>query len=327
MPGEPPPRGERASVATRSPAPAGAVERRDPDRQTRPLRSGPLLAGYAPAVVVVLVASIALRFLTRSPLWLDEAQTVNIAQRSLPHLFSALREDGSPPLLLRAAARLDGGLRHELVRGPVAVRCVLGRGAAVIGVVARRLRLLGGSPWPAVLLLATCPFAVRYASETRMYSLVLLLVLLALLAYERVWTVGGWWPTARAALVTGALVLTQYWALFLLATAGLAALIIAIWRGVRKAAILLVPMVIGCLCFVPWLPSFLYQNCPHRCAVGDAARHRGADPGARWAGSAAGSPHHCSAGPTTSSSPWRWSATPAARGGVAFAPACSPARS
>jgi mannosyltransferase len=46
----------------------------------------------------VLVAAVALRFLTTSPMWLDEAQTVNIAGRSFPHLFSALRHDGSPPL-------------------------------------------------------------------------------------------------------------------------------------------------------------------------------------------------------------------------------------
>jgi mannosyltransferase len=258
VPGEPPPRGERASVAMRSPTTAGASSVVIPPANSAPaIRPSP--RWVRPGVAVVLVATIALRFLTRSPLWLDEAQTVNIAQRSIPHIFTALREDGSPPLFYV----LLHGWMAVFGKSSFAIRSLSGlfsvAALPVIGVVARRFRVLGGSPWPAVLLLATCPFAVRYASEARMYSLVLLLVLLALLAYERVWRVGGVWSTALAALVTGALLLTQYWALFLLVTAGLAALF-AMWRGVRKAWILLVPMAIGCLFFVPWLPSFLYQN-------------------------------------------------------------------
>jgi mannosyltransferase len=216
-------------------------------------------AGWVrPAVVLVLLASVALRFLTRSPLWLDEAQTVYIAHQSVPHLFSALKEDGSPPLyylLLHywMAAFGTSSFAVRALSGLFSVATL-----PVMAVVARRFRL-GSSPWPAVLLLATCPFAVRYATETRMYALLLLLVLLALVAYERVWTVGGWWPNVGAAVVTGALVLTQYWSFFLIAAAGVA-IIIAILRGAPRAGRLLVPMVVGGLAFVPWLPSFLYQN-------------------------------------------------------------------
>jgi uncharacterized membrane protein len=209
--------------------------------------------------VAVLVVTVALRFLTRSPMWLDEAQTVDIAQRSLPHLFHALREDGSPPLyyvVLHGWMAVFGTSSH-------AVRALSGllslAALPLMGVVARRFRLLGGSPWPAVLLLATCPFAVRYATEARMYALVLLLMLLALLVYERVWSVGGRWPAAGAALVTGALVLTHYWALFLVATAGAAAGVAAV-RGIAPARRLLLPMIVGCLALVPWLPTFAYQS-------------------------------------------------------------------
>jgi mannosyltransferase len=212
-----------------------------------------------PAVVLVLLASIVLRFLTRSPLWLDEAQTVNIAQRSLPHLFSVLREDGAPPLyyILLHWWMAVFGTSSFAIRALSGVFSVAS--LPVMGVVAKRFRLPARSTWPAVLLLATCPFVVRYATEARMYSLLLLLVLLALLAYERVWTVGGWWPAVGATLVTAALLLTQYWSLFLLATAAGAA-IIAAWRGVRPARRLLPPMVVGALGFVPWLPTFAYQS-------------------------------------------------------------------
>jgi uncharacterized membrane protein len=210
-------------------------------------------------VVVVLIASVVLRFVTRSPMWLDEAQTVEIARRSLPHLFSALREDGSPPLFYV----LLHGWMWIFGTSSFAIRALSGlfsvASLPLMALVARRFGLAKKSAWPAVLILATNPFAVRYATEARMYSLVLFFVLLALLAYERVWTVGGVWPAVGAALVTGALLLTQYWSLFLLATVGAAA-IIAARRGERRALRLLPPMVVGALLFTPWLPAFAYQS-------------------------------------------------------------------
>lgn len=258
MPDEPSQSSGSSYVATRSPAPEAEGEVDASRHDTEPA-NGRFTRWIPPAVVVVLVVSVALRFLTRSPLWLDEAQTVDIAQRSLPHLFSALREDGAPPLYYV----LLHGWMAVFGTSSFAIRALSGVFSVatlpVMAVVARRFRILGGSPWPAVLVLATCPFAVRYATEARMYALLLLLVLLALVAYERVWSVGGRWPAAAAAVVTGALVLTQYWSLFLVATAGIAA-IVAAWRGVQQARRLLVPMVIGCLAFVPWLPTFAYQS-------------------------------------------------------------------
>jgi mannosyltransferase len=210
-------------------------------------------------LVVVLVASVALRFITTSPMWLDEAQTVDIAHRSLPHLFSALREDGSPPLfyVLLHFWMLAFGTSSVAIRALSGLFSVAS--LPLIAVAAKRFGFSKQSRWAAVLILATCPFAVRYASEARMYSMVLFLVLLALIAYERVWTVGGWWPAIGAALVTGALLLTQYWSLFLLAAAGAAA-IVAAWRGERRARRLIPPMVVGALLFVPWLPAFAYQS-------------------------------------------------------------------
>jgi mannosyltransferase len=257
VPGEPPHSGGPSTVATQAPVTGAEPARPDPKPPT-----GRVERWIKPAIVVVLIASVVLRFLTRSPLWLDEAQTVNIAQRSVPHIFSALREDGAPPLyyvLLHAWMAVFG-------TSSFAVRALSGvfsvAALPVMYLAARRFRVLDSSPWAAVLLLATCPFVVRYATEARMYSLVLLLVLLAIVFYERVWSVGGWWPAVGAAVVTGALLLTQYWSIFLVATAGVATLI-ALWRGARQARQarrMLVPMVIGCLAFVPWLPAFAYQS-------------------------------------------------------------------
>ncbi|MCU1618578.1 MAG: hypothetical protein JWR41_584, partial [Modestobacter sp.] len=129
------------------------------------------------AAALAVLAGVALRFIAPSALWLDEAQSVAIARSDLGGLFDALRQDGAPPLyylLLHVWTSVFG-------TGAVAVRALSGLFGVLALVVAWLLgRRLGG---PRVgtaltLLLASSPFAVRYASETRMYSLVVLLVLL-----------------------------------------------------------------------------------------------------------------------------------------------------
>ena len=258
MPGETSQGGDSATLATRSPTASDPAELTVTEAAPAPA-TGRFERWIRPGVVVVLLASIALRFIAPSPLWLDEAHTVNIAHRSLHHLFSALREDGSPPLyyLLLHAWMAVFGTSTFAVRSLSGIFSVAA--LPVMYVVSRRFRLVGDSPWAAVLLLATCPFVVRYGSETRMYSLVLLLVLLAMLTYHWVWTDGGLWSNVSAALVTAALVLTQYWAFFLTAAA-VVAIAVAAWRGTRRALLLLVPMAVGWLAFIPWLSSFAYQN-------------------------------------------------------------------
>ncbi|HEU5033524.1 MAG TPA: glycosyltransferase family 39 protein [Mycobacteriales bacterium] len=240
-------------------APGAAVESLvgatvDPPREASRAR-------WLPAAVAgVLVVSIALRFLSRPPLWLDEAQTVEIARRSLPHLVAALRHDGAPPLYYL----LLHGWMSVAGTSTFAIRALSGIFAVaslpVMWFVARRFRPPGSaSPWPAVLLLATCPFAVRYATEARMYALVLLLVLLGLFLFERAWSTGSRWAMAAAAVVTGALLLTQYWAMFLIAVVGLGA-VGCLLRGDRRGWRVVVPLAVGCLAFVPWLPTFAYQS-------------------------------------------------------------------
>ena len=65
------------------------------------------------------------------------------------------------------------------------------------------------------------------------------------------------------AAVSGLLLYTHYWSVYLLATIVLW-LAYESWRGRpewrRSARPALVAVVIGCLTFVPWLPTFLYQS-------------------------------------------------------------------
>jgi len=208
-------------------------------------------------VGLTVLAGVVLRFLAPPALWLDEAQSVAIARADLADLVTGLRQDGAPPLyylLLHGwtAAFGDGAVAVRSLSGLFSV-LALPVGWAVARALAGPRVALGF-----LLLLASSPFAVRYGSETRMYSLVILLVLLgagALLATVRR---GGPWPVAGLAATSAALLLTHYWSAYLLTVVGVGAL-----AGLRRhpgpARRVLVGLVIGGLAFLPWLPVFLDQ--------------------------------------------------------------------
>jgi hypothetical protein len=116
--------------------------------------------------------------------------------------------------------------------------------------------------WSAVLIVASSPFAIRYSTETRMYMLAMVLVLLGYLAVWRAVEHPSIGRLIPVALITAALLYTQYWAFFLVGVVGVSLLWVA-WRGegaTRRSAIRIVlAMVVGGLLFVPWLPTFAYQ--------------------------------------------------------------------
>lgn len=215
----------------------------------------PVAVGLAVALGVVL------RFVQRSPLWLDEALSVNIASLPVGDLLEALRHDGHPPLyylLLHYWIELFGD-------GDVAVRALSGvisvASLPLAGVAGHRLAGATGARW-AVVVTALSPYVVRYATETRMYSLVMLLVLVGYLlvvdALDRPSAprLAGTW------LVSGLLLLTHYWAFYLVAGV-VAALALRAWRdpASRPAALRTgVAVVAGGVLFLPWLGSFLYQS-------------------------------------------------------------------
>ena len=216
----------------------------------------------AVGVAVVLVVGVLTRFVTTSHLWLDEAQTVAIAALPLGDIPEGLRHDGAPPLfyvILHFWMKVfgTGELSTRFLPGVFAVAAL-----PLTWLAARRL---GGTrvAWAAVLLLASSPFAVRYATEARMYSLVVLLVLIGYLAAaELLERPSSMRAAVGVGLVTAALLLTHYWSLYLLFVVGLTFLVVARrGDGVRRAGARrgLVAMALGSLAFVPWVPSFLYQ--------------------------------------------------------------------
>jgi hypothetical protein len=76
----------------------------------------------AVAVAGVVAAGVIARFVATSPLWLDEALTVNIARLPIRRLADALRHDGAPPLYYLL---LHGWIRW-VGSGDVAVRALSG---------------------------------------------------------------------------------------------------------------------------------------------------------------------------------------------------------
>jgi hypothetical protein len=209
-----------------------------------------------------IVAGVGLRFVTRSPLWLDEALSVNIAKLPIRQIPAALRHDGHPPLyyfLLHVWMDVFG-------QGDVAVRALSGLVAVatlpLAWIVGRRR---GGTllAWLFTAVLALSPFALRYATETRMYSLLMLGVLGLYLLVDDVVRLdrGGAVRLVGLALLSGLMLLTHYWSMWLL---GSVELVLA-WRWWRhpdergRSGRAIVAIAAGGLLFLPWVPSFLYQ--------------------------------------------------------------------
>ena len=186
---------------------------------------GPYRPWVRVGVVGLLVVGVVLRFVTRSPMWLDEALSVNIARLPLGDIPEALRHDGHPPLyyfLLHVWMDVFG-------EGDVAVRALSGLwGLALIPLTWFAGRRLGGErvAWIATLLVAVSPFAIRYSTETRMYSMVMVLVLAACLIGQDALRDPKPWRLAVLAVLVGALLLSHYWSMYLLASIGL----MLLWR-------------------------------------------------------------------------------------------------
>jgi mannosyltransferase len=223
----------------------------------------PSIRRAAPVVglVVVLAFGVVLRVVTRSDLWLDEALSTNIASLPLGDITDALRRDGHPPLyyvLLHGWMNVFGD-SDLAVRSLSAVASLLS--LPFVWIIARERRNRAAAAW-AVALCAVLPFNTRYATEARMYALLMLLIVAGWWLLEMAVRTGAWRWLAGVAVITSMLLYTHYWSMWLLAGAGLVVLAIALrgpdsmrsgaWRSAGA-------MVVGGLSFLPWVPVLLDQ--------------------------------------------------------------------
>jgi len=209
------------------------------------------------AALLAVAAGVVMRFTAPGPLWLDEAQTLSIIDSGVGQLASQLRTDGHPPLyyvLLIGWTNLFG-------TGDVAVRSMSGLfSVGALGLVwiiaaKRHSRLVAGL---AVVVLATNPFAIRYATETRMYALFTLLALGLWLAADRLAQRKTPARVAAVVSISAALLLTHYWAMFVLAAGFLLAA--RLWqRGQLAMRPVALSMAAGGLFLGPWVPVLLHQ--------------------------------------------------------------------
>jgi hypothetical protein len=194
--------------------------------------------------------------------WIDEAISVGIASHGLLDIPSVLRMDGSPPLyylLLHAWMQTFGGsdVAAHALSLVLATLCV----PAGLWVAGSLWGPLSG--WACAALFALNPFVGAFATETRMYTLVALLVLLTTGCALHAFVHGRrrYLPWALAGLV--ALLYTHNWALFYIA--GLLAALALLWwqadpparRRVARDGALLVGGALAL--WLPWVPTFLYQ--------------------------------------------------------------------
>lgn len=247
-------RSDRAAPASPSSSAAAPVAAAPAGRSPSPEMIG---------LVAVTVIGLVARCWARSPLWLDEALSVNIARLPIGDIPEALRHDGHPPLyyfILHFWMRAFGA-------GDVAVRALSGvlGVAAVVALWFATSRAAGRrAAWAAMLIAAISPFAVRYATEARMYTLVMLLVAVGYLLVRRALDVPRPARLALVALASGLLLLTHYWALWLVG----AAVIGLGWRAWRPAeragrpaaGRVAVAVAAGGVLLAPWLPSLAYQT-------------------------------------------------------------------
>ena len=225
------------------------------------------------AIALTLVASVVLQLVVRSDLWLDEALSVNIAKIPLGDLHGALKRDGAPPLyyvFLHLWIQAFGS-------GDVAVRALSGvltvATYPAMYFAGRRLAGRRGA-WAAVVIFASSPYVLRYATETRMYALVMFLVAWGYLALLRALERPSLGRLALVTLVVAAVLYTHNWSYYLVATVGIV-VVLRGWKGptaeARRAGWrVLGAMVVGAVLYVPWLPTVRYQIAHTGTPWGDA---------------------------------------------------------
>jgi mannosyltransferase len=229
---------------------------------SRTLASGTLTWAFIAIAAFDVLVGVYYRFSTTSKMWLDEAQSVNIARLPLGELHRALRRDGAPPLyyvLLHYWMQVVGTSDAQ-------IRALSG----LFGVLALPLmwwivrRGFGKiESWAALGILAASPFAVYYAVEARMYSLLILLATAAIGAAMALMAKATLPRAALVALIATALVYTHYWSWYLLVVAGCwwAWVVVRGTTQRRRSALYgLGALAVAAVAFVPWVPTFMYQR-------------------------------------------------------------------
>lgn len=194
-----------------------------------------------------------------SPLWLDEALSVNIASLGFGDMVDALRHDGHPSLYYL----LLGWWMDLFGDSNGAVRALSGvfslATVPILWAIGRRHSPQLG--FVAALVGLTSPYLLRYGTEARMYALVTFLVACGWLAVERAVDDPGPRRLAVVALVTAALIHTHYWAFWLIGATFVVLGFVFLREPERRPLVVRVgaAVAVGSATFVAWIGVFLDQ--------------------------------------------------------------------
>ena len=221
----------------------------------------PVWASVGGVVVILMALSafVRTRYLS-GQFWMDEALSVGISSHSLTSIPTVLRHDGSPPLyymLLHVWMSVFGSSESathgmSLLFGLLTIPVGTWVAWSLFGV---RASLI------AAVLFAFNPFLTAYSQETRMYTLMALLGLIATGGF-----IHGFIYRRRRYLIAFALcqalmLYTHAWGIFFGVGAAVALIPVCLnsddRRGVLRDAIL--SFGAAAVLFLPWLPTLLYQ--------------------------------------------------------------------
>jgi mannosyltransferase len=189
--------------------------------------------------------------------WIDEGLSIGIAKHSFFDIPSVLKQDGSPPLYYMLLHFWVGffGTKEvathalSLVFSTLTIPVGLWAGWSLFG---RWTGIVTG------VLCAANPFLTTYAQETRQYSLVVLLSLLATTFFMFVFVQRRRRFLPLFAVSLAALLYTHLWAAFVVLACGVVGLALT-WRRRELFRDLLLGFGGAFLLFLPWLPTALYQ--------------------------------------------------------------------
>ena len=215
------------------------------------------------AVLIALLVVVALLWARarHTWYWLDEGIALGISSQPLGSIPELLRQDASPPLfymVLHLWTSLFGtseGQTHLL-------SLLFALGTILTAFWAGRSLFGPRVGWTSAALAAVNPFIAHHANETRMYSLVVLLALVATASFLHafVYRRRSYLPLFTLSLVL--LLYTHNWGLFFGAGAGLALVLTLVVSSDRRPLLVDGAMAFAAtaVLYAPWVPTLLYQR-------------------------------------------------------------------
>jgi mannosyltransferase len=244
-------------MSTTAPPPTARARLAPPTLRTP---AGTALVTGALLVVLVGVSLLIRTQALSSPFWIDEGLSVGIASHPFNEIFHALREDGSPPLYyvllhfwMEAFGRSESNTHVlSLLFALLTIPAALWAGWALFG---RRAGYI------AAAMAAVNPFLDAYAQETRMYSLLALLCLLATACFGLAFVRRRRGYLIPLAVLLAAIAYTHNWGLFF--DVGCALALVPVWRaaddrrGILRDALLCFGA--AAVLYAPWVPTLVSQ--------------------------------------------------------------------